>query len=136
MLGTSVEHMIVRCLRKIPNGIHSQFCTSVSSKWRLSRLTRGCTENDFYSVGWVLSWIQIRDQRSNCRLKWRGRLCNYILHEFFADRTYFLGQCGAEHHDLFAMWRASKYFLYISAHICNIIIVQMTILFKKNTLKK
>lgn len=97
------------------------FPNSVSSKWRLSRLTRGCADNDIYSVGWALSWIQIWDQRSrsDCRLKWRGRLCNYILHKLFADRTYFLGQCGAEHHDLFAVWCASKYFLYISAHICN-----------------
>lgn len=74
----------------------------------------------YFSVGWALSWTRIcQRSRSNCRSKWRGSLCNYILHEFFADRTYLLGQRGTEHHDLLAVWCASEYFLYVPAHICN-----------------
>lgn len=108
--------------RKVSNGFFF-FFNSVSSKRRLSRLTRGCADIDIYSVAWVLSWIRICQQhigRNNCsRSKWRGRLCNYILHEFFADRTYLLGQRGTEHHDLLAVRCASEYFLYVPAHICN-----------------
>lgn len=50
MLGTSVEHMIVRRLRKIPNGIHFEILYfgffEVASK---SRLTRACADN-IYNV--------------------------------------------------------------------------------------
>ena len=55
-------------------------------------------------------------------------MCNYILHEFFADRTYLLGQRGTEHHDLFAVRCASEYFLYVPAHICNNNVTQLFII--------
>lgn len=106
--------------RKVSNEILFFNSVLVSSKRRLSRLTRGCADIDIYSVAWALSWTWIcQRSRSNRRSKWRGRLCNYILHEFFADRTYLLGQRGTEHHDLLAVWCASEYFLYVPAHICN-----------------
>lgn len=96
------------------------FSNSVSSKRRLSRLTRGCADIDIYNVACALSWTRICQRgRSNCSSKWGGRLCNYILHELFADRTYLLGQRGTEHHDLLAVRCASEYFLYVPAHICN-----------------
>lgn len=87
----------------------------------LSLLTRGCTDYDIYSVAWALSWTWIcpRGRGNRSGSKWRGRVCNYILHEFFADRTYLLGQRGTEHHDLLAVRCASEYFLYVPAHICN-----------------
>lgn len=105
------------CLRRLSKGIKwDSFLTLL-----LSLLTRGCTDYDIYSVAWALSWTWIcprgRDNRS--RSKWRGRVCNYILHEFFADRTYLLRQRGTEHHDLLAVRCASEYFLYVPAHICN-----------------
>lgn len=121
LLDMSVEHM-----RRLSKGIERySFFNSVfvSSKRRLSRLTRGCADIDIYSVAWALSWTRICQQhigRSNrSRSKWRGRLCNYILHELFADRTNLLGQRGTEHHDLLAVRCASEYFLYVPAHICN-----------------
>lgn len=33
-----------------------------SSKWRMSRLTRGCADNDIYSMGWALSWTRMRQR--------------------------------------------------------------------------
>lgn len=101
----------------------------VSSKRRLSRLTRGCADIDIYSVVWVLSWTRIcqRGRSNRSSLKWRGRLCNYILHELFADRTYLLGQRGTEHHDLLAVRCTSEYFLYVPAHICNDNVIQLFI---------
>lgn len=52
MFGTSVEHMIVRRLRKIPKGIHFETLYfgffDVAYK---SRLTRACADNDISNVG-------------------------------------------------------------------------------------
>lgn len=123
MLDMSVKHMTAPLIKRYRIMILF-FSNSVlvSSKRRLSHLTRGCTDIDIYSVAWALSWTRIcQGGRSNrSRSKWRGRLCNYILHELFADRTYLLGQRGTEHHDLLAVRCASEYFLYVPAHICNI----------------
>jgi hypothetical protein len=41
----------------------------------------------------------------------------YILHKFLADRSDFLAQRGAEHHDLLVMGRRTKDFLYVPSHI-------------------
>lgn len=124
MLDMSVEHMTAPFIERYRTRFFFFFNSIlVSSKQRLSRLTRGCADINIYSVAWALSWTRICQQhigRSNrSRSKWRGSLCNYILHELFADRTYILGQRGTEHHDLLAVWCASKYFLYVPAHICN-----------------
>lgn len=100
---------------------------------RLNRLTRGCADIDIYSVAWALSSTCICQRgRSDCRSKWGGRLCNYILHELFADRTYLLGQRGAKHHDLLAVRRASEYLLYVPAHIYNSNAAQLIIYYSKN----
>lgn len=122
---TWVSSICVDCAvyRKVSNEILFSNSVFLSSKRRLSCLTRGCADIDIYSVVWALSWTRICQQhigRSNrSRSKWRGRLCNYILHKLFADRTYLLGQRGTEHHDLLAVRCASEYFLYVPAHICN-----------------
>ena len=40
-----------------------------------------------------------------------------VLHEFLADRSDFLGQGGAEHHDLFLSWGSTEDLLYVPPHI-------------------
>lgn len=42
---------------------------------------------------------------------------DYVLHELLADRSNILAQGGAEHHHLFAVWRAAEDFLDILPHI-------------------
>jgi hypothetical protein len=41
----------------------------------------------------------------------------YILHEFFADGTDFLGESGGEHHDLLMMWCRPENILNIPSHV-------------------
>lgn len=131
MLDMSVEHMtkpFIERYRRFSFFFLSNWVL-VSSKRRLSCLTRGCADIDINSVAWALSWTRICQRgRGNCsRSKWRGRLCNYILHEFLADRTYLLGQRGTKHHDLFAVRCASEYFLYVPTHICKSNMTQLII---------
>lgn len=40
-----------------------------------------------------------------------------VLHEFLADRSNFLGQGGAEHHNLLLSWCVSEDLLDIAAHV-------------------
>lgn len=41
----------------------------------------------------------------------------YVLHEFLADRTDFLRECGREHHDLFMFRRCPENILDIPSHV-------------------
>ena len=43
-----------------------------------------------------------------------------ILHEFPADWSDFLGQGGAEHHDLLLGWSGTEDLLYVAAHVYQI----------------
>ena len=43
----------------------------------------------------------------------------YILHEFLADGSDLLGECGAEHHHLLLVWGHAENFLDITTHICT-----------------
>ena len=40
-----------------------------------------------------------------------------VLHELLANRSYFLGQSGAKHHDLFLSRCGTENILNISAHV-------------------
>ena len=63
--------------------------------------------------------INLKGLQRQCQLQFTdgniGRC--YILHEFLANGTDLLRQCGREHHDLFMMWGSTEHILDIPSHI-------------------